>query len=114
MQQNALSTNGRNGKEKGGQGNKRKKNLQTPFVISPVRWEVCSEGGRKKEEKKKSMLSNAKIGKCHFDKCKALCTHRLNFDGSVPRRGRLLLFMGLCIKMLNNDVTRRKYKCHCW
>lgn len=59
------------------------------------------------------MLSNAKIGKCHFDKCKALCTHRLNFDGSLPRRGLLLLFISLRIKMLNNDVTRRKYKCHC-
>lgn len=33
------------------------------------------------------MLSNAEIGKCHFDKCKALCTHRLNFDGFLPRRG---------------------------
>lgn len=54
------------------------------------------------------MLSNAKIGKCHFDKCKALCTHRLNFDGSLPRRARLLLFIGLRMKMLNNDVTKKK------
>lgn len=59
------------------------------------------------------MLSNAEIGKCHFDKCKALCTHRLNFDGSLPRRGLLFLFIGLHIKMLNNDVTESKYKCHC-
>lgn len=61
---------------------------------------------------KKSMLSNAEIGKCHFDKCKALCTHRLNFDGSLPRRGLLFLFIGLHTKMLNNDVTESKYKCH--
>ena len=57
------------------------------------------------------MLSNAEIGKCHFDKCKALCTHRLNFDGFLPRRGLLFLFIGLHIKMLNNDVTESKYKC---
>lgn len=61
---------------------------------------------------KKSMLSNAEIGKCHFDKCKALCTHRLNFDGSLPRRGLLFLFISLHTKMLNNDVTESKYKCH--
>lgn len=60
----------------------------------------------------KSMLSNAEIGKCHFDKCKALCTHRLNFDGSLPRRGLLFLFIGLHTKTLNNDVTESKYKCH--
>lgn len=58
------------------------------------------------------MLSNAEIGKCHFDKCKALCTHRLNFDGSLPGRGLFFLFTDLHIKMLNNDVTEGKYKCH--
>lgn len=58
------------------------------------------------------MLSNAEIGKCHFDKCKALCKHRLNFDGFLPRRGLLSLFIGHHIKMLNNDVTESKYKCH--
>ena len=58
------------------------------------------------------MLSNAEIGKCHFDKCKALCTHRLNSDGFLPRHGLLFLFIGLHIKMLNNDVTESKYKCH--
>lgn len=58
------------------------------------------------------MLSKAEIGKCHFDKCKALCTHRLNFDGFLPRRVLLFFFIGLHIKMLNNDVTESKYKCH--
>lgn len=31
-----------------------------------------------------SMLSKAQIGKCHFDKCEALCKHRLNWDGLPP------------------------------
>lgn len=59
------------------------------------------------------MLSNAKIGKCHFDKCEPLCTHRLNFDGFLPRRARFFLFIGLHIKMLSNDVIESRYKCHC-
>lgn len=88
-----------------------RKTYPAPFVIPPVHWKRL-QWGRKEGGKKKSMLSNAEIGKCHFDKCKALCTHRLNFDGSLPRRGLLFLFIGLHIKMLNNDVTEGKYKCH--
>lgn len=112
MQQNAqFKREERKGRGRGGAG--KKNYLPAPFVIPPVRWEaVAVRRGEGKRRKKKSMLSNAEIGKCHFDKCKALCTHRLNFDGSLPRRGLLLLFIGLRIKMLNNDVTRRKYKCH--
>lgn len=81
-----------------------RKRCPAPFVI-PAGCRVEEGGGE-------SMLSNAEIGKCHFDKCKALCTHRLNFDGSLPRRGLLFLFIGLHTKMLNNDVTESKYKCH--
>lgn len=83
------------------------KPTQLPLLFHP-----CIDNGRREEGRKKSMLSNAEIGKCHFDKCKALCTHRLNFDGFLPRRGLLFLFIGLHIKMLNNDVTESKYKCH--
>lgn len=83
------------------------KPTQLPLLFHP-----CIDNGHREEGRKKSMLSNAEIGKCHFDKCKALCTHRLNFDGFLPRRGLLFLFIGLHIKMLNNDVTESKYKCH--
>lgn len=76
-----------------------------PLLFQPCVENACRVGGG-------SMLSNAEIGKCHFDKCKALCTHRLNFDGSLPRRGLLFLFIDLHTKMLNNDFTESKYKCH--
>lgn len=46
------------------------------------------------------MLSNAEIGKCHFDKCKPLCTQRLNFDGFLPRRTFLIYRSSF-----KNDVT---------
>lgn len=94
----------------GGDGEKKKVLAGSLCYSTHALGSGCSEEGRREEkgEKKKSMLSNAEIGKCHFDKCKALCTHRLNFDGSLPRRGLLLLFIGLRIKMLNNDVTRMK------
>lgn len=87
-----------------------RRSCPAPFVIPAVHWKRLQSGGM--GGKKKSMLSNAEIGKCHFDKCKALCTHRLNFDGSLPRRGLLFLFISLHTKMLNNDVTESKYKCH--
>lgn len=86
-----------------------RRSCPAPFVIPAVHWKRLQSGGK---GEKKSMLSNAEIGKCHFDKCKALCTHRLNFDGSLPRRGLLFLFISLHTKMLNNDVTESKYKCH--
>lgn len=71
----------------GGEGGKRKETCRLPLLFHLCVGKRLQRGGEKRRggRKKKSMLSNAKIGKCHFDKCKALCTHRLNFDGSLCR-----------------------------
>ena len=61
--------------------------------LLPLLFCVCIDNSRgEKGEKKKSMLSNAEIGKCHFDKCKPLCTHRLNFDGFLPGRAYFFIY----------------------
>lgn len=83
-----------------------RKTYPAPFVIPPEHWR-SRRGGKEK-------INAVKCGdrKMSFWQMQGFVYAQIEFWWISPQARPLFLFIGLHIKMLNNDVTESKYKCH--